>query len=162
MNHKNLQETTVRMHQLVHELVKKYQFRDRNQICCYDISVSQCYIMYELKPGGLRMQVLADRMHLDISTMTRVVDQLQKKRYTRRQSNPKDRRIVNVFLTEKGRVLLEKIENGIIETDRTILEKVSPEVRESILLVLKELLSSVEGWRQACCLPREQGKKAAA
>ena len=30
------------------ELIRVYQFRDRDRICCHDISVTQCYVLESL------------------------------------------------------------------------------------------------------------------
>ena len=32
------------------ELLRVYQFRDRDRICCYDVSITQCYALEALSP----------------------------------------------------------------------------------------------------------------
>jgi hypothetical protein len=32
-------------HAALSELVRVYQFRDRDRICCHDVSVTQCYAL---------------------------------------------------------------------------------------------------------------------
>jgi MarR family 2-MHQ and catechol resistance regulon transcriptional repressor len=50
----------------VSDLVRVYQFRDRDRICCYDISVTQCYALETLvEHGPMRSQSLAERLLLD-------------------------------------------------------------------------------------------------
>ena len=57
------------------ELVRGYQFRDREGICCHGLSVSQCYTLDALvRHGPASMGELADHLYLEVSTMTRVVD----------------------------------------------------------------------------------------
>src|SRR4026209_916514 len=44
------------LHEALTELVRVYQFRDRDRICCHDISVTQCYALDALLrrgPSGL-------------------------------------------------------------------------------------------------------------
>src|SRR5262245_19696817 len=41
----DLQDDAEALHAAVSDLVRIYQLRDRNQICCYDISVTQCYAL---------------------------------------------------------------------------------------------------------------------
>ena len=31
------------LYEALNQLVRVYQFRDRDRICCYDVSVTQCY-----------------------------------------------------------------------------------------------------------------------
>ena len=67
------------------DLVRVYQFRDRDRICCYDISVSQCYALEALvRRGGMTLNDLAAQLYLDKSTASRVVDALERKGYVAR------------------------------------------------------------------------------
>lgn len=152
MENKALDELATEMYEIVHELLKKYQFRDRNQICCHDITVSQCYVMSELKTAPLSMRSLANALFLDISTMSRVVDQLQKKGYAEREQDPGDKRIIYVSLTESGKKLLSEIEENLIASEKEILQQISPAARHSVLFVLRELEKSVAGWQHHCCV----------
>ena len=61
--------------------MRVYQFRDRDRICCFDVSVSQCYALEGLvRRGGLTLNELAAHLYLDKSTASRVVDALERKR----------------------------------------------------------------------------------
>lgn len=54
------------LYEALNQLVRVYQFRDRDRICCYDVSVTQCYAVETLvKKGALRLHVLAEEMFLD-------------------------------------------------------------------------------------------------
>jgi DNA-binding MarR family transcriptional regulator len=151
MEDQMLDDLAHEMYEIVHEIIKKYQFRDRNQICCYDITVSQCYVLYEVKSGPLTMRNLASRLFLDISTMSRVVDQLQKKNYIVREPDIADRRITYVSLTKAGKALLSSIESDLIATEKEILKKITPAARHSVLFVLRELAKSIDNWQSTCC-----------
>ena len=66
----------------VADLVRVYQFRDRDRICCHDISVTQCYALETLvEQGPMRLSELTERLFLDKSTTSRVVQTLIKKGY---------------------------------------------------------------------------------
>lgn len=161
MKNDALDDLAKEMYEIIHELLKKYQFRDRNQICCHDVTVSQCYVMAELYKGALTMRTLSERLFLDISTMSRVVDQLQKKGYAIREQDSADRRVIHVSLTKAGRKLFETIEASLIATEKEILHKISPAARHSVLFVLRELEKSVGGWQSSCCMPPKTSTVAA-
>jgi DNA-binding MarR family transcriptional regulator len=55
------------------------------------------------KLGSPRMSELARRAHVTLSTMTVMVSKLVKKGYARRVSDGRDRRVVRVTLTTRGR-----------------------------------------------------------
>src|SRR5689334_3151423 len=75
------------------DLVRVYQFRDRDRICCHDISVTQCYALETMvEHGPLRLGGLAERLFLDKSTTSRVVAALTKKGYVQQRPDERDAR----------------------------------------------------------------------
>jgi len=63
------QEEAARLYAALSELVRVYQFRDRDRICCHDISVTQCYALEALVRRGPRtLNELAGDVYLDKST----------------------------------------------------------------------------------------------
>lgn len=145
-----------RLHRAVTELVRRYQFRDRNEICCFGISVSQCHALEALgQAGELTMGALASRMQLSVSTMTRVVDQLVARGLAQRGEDAEDRRVCCVDPTPKGRKLLARISAELLGSERAILDKVPAEHRESVIHALEELSLAVDEWRGV--EPRQEG-----
>ena len=47
-------EEATRLYAALSDLVRVYQFRDRDRICCHDISVTQCYALEALVRLGPR------------------------------------------------------------------------------------------------------------
>lgn len=133
---------------LLTALIKRYQFRDRNSVCCGDVTVSQCYIMKELgRRGPLTMTELADAMCLAVSTLTRVVDQLERRgRVVRRQSG-EDRRVRQVALTPAGAALLRTMEGRIRVSARDVLDRLSPADRAGLLRGLHQLVQALDDGR---------------
>ena len=129
-----------KFHHEIIELIKKYQFRDRNQVMCAGISVSQCYTLEILhRFGPLKMNQLSDRMCLTISTMTRIIDQLVKKRLVLRDEDAKDRRIRLIRLTEEGKKVYQSAWKNTFQSEKAILESFSEEHREVLINFLKRL-----------------------
>ncbi|MCH7548433.1 MAG: MarR family transcriptional regulator [Candidatus Krumholzibacteriota bacterium] len=78
MKKANIHYQADRLAKVFGDLVRAYQFRDRNEICCHDVTVSQCYMLEALdREGTMTMSELGDFLFLDISTISRVVDQLE-------------------------------------------------------------------------------------
>ncbi len=140
-----------RFHHQMLELIKRYQFRDRNQATCCGISVSQCYIIETLnRYGALTMKGLAARMRLSVSTITRVIEPLIRKKLVSREEDPNDRRVRLIELTPEGRKVFMKNWSSIIESEESILEQFSPEHREVLIDFLIKLNAAMEHW-QSCC-----------
>jgi MarR family transcriptional regulator, 2-MHQ and catechol-resistance regulon repressor len=147
-----LDEGAERLHRLTKELIRRYQFRDWNQICCYGISISQCHILDVLaEEGDLTMQQLARRMFKSVSTMTRVAAQLVKKNYIKRRQDPQDRRVVHVSVTPQGKAILAAIHRDMVETQKAILQGIPAGEWASAFKVLEALAQGAQRWQEACC-----------
>ena len=148
----NFDKQVENFHREIVELIKKYQFRDRNQICGCGVSVSQCYILEVLNAdGALTMNKLAERMHLSISTVTRVVDQLLKKGFVNREEGLEDRRVRLIQLTEAGKEAHKENWLNMFKSERAILSQFPDEHREVLIDFLKKLNKAVGNW-QSCCI----------
>ncbi len=148
-----------RLHRASKELIVRYQFRDRSQICCHGLSVSQCYVLDALaEEGDLTMQRLAQRMHLAISTMTRVVAQLVRRGYARRRPDPGDGRVVRVAITPRGKEAVAAIHRTLIESQKAILQSLPEGQWEGAIAVVEALGRGAREWQAACCpLPLKPG-----
>jgi len=63
--------------------------------------------------GGLPLGELSQKMYLHPSTITGVVDRLEKKGYVSRDRDQEDRRVVMVQLTPKGKRLVKRAPNPV-------------------------------------------------
>jgi MarR family transcriptional regulator, 2-MHQ and catechol-resistance regulon repressor len=151
------------LHDAVSELVRVYQFRDRDQICCHDISVTQCYALEAvLQHGPLRLGALADRLYLDKSTASRVVATLVRKGYLSRKPDAHDRRATAISITRSGRQLHERITTDLIAQQEALLTDLDPAVRQGVVEVIGRLakaatsrfVAGVGVGGPACCAPR--------
>ena len=151
-----LEADAVDLHRALTELVRVYQFRDRDRICCYDISVTQCYALEAVVlDGPLTLNELASRLYLDKSTASRVVDALEKKGYVTRQPNAEDRRALDLAATAEGRDLFTRIDADILAGERTLLAEFPGEVRRSMARLIGQLARAaadrVDASGGTCC-----------
>jgi MarR family 2-MHQ and catechol resistance regulon transcriptional repressor len=144
------------------DLVRVYQFRDRDRICCHDISVTQCYALETLvEHGPLRLGALADRLFLDKSTTSRVVATLVKKGYVEQGADARDGRAIAVSATRKGRSLCARINDDLVAQQKQLLQDLDPDVRSGVVSVLRRLAQAADArFRSgagsagdACCAP---------
>lgn len=145
-----LDEQAQQLHQAIGQLVKQYQLRDRNDICCYGISVSQCHALEALGEHGiLTMQDIAKHLHLAISTVTRVIDSLVEKDMVERRTDSRDRRVCRVALTPSGSTLLKHIQGELIAREQAVLRHIPAASRDHVIRALVELSRAVTDWRQS-------------
>jgi len=143
------------LHRTLEDLIRLIQFRDRDRICCHDVSVSQCYALETLALAGpLRLHELAERLYLDKSTASRVIDGVVAKGYAGRTRHPEDGRAVLLELTADGRALYERIEADLLAEVRAVLTELEPPVREAMTRALGQLVRAARGRMEissGCC-----------
>jgi DNA-binding MarR family transcriptional regulator len=145
----------------VADLVRVYQFRDRDRICCHDVSVTQCYALETLVEfGPLRVGALAERLFLDKSTTSRVVSALVRKGYVEQRPDEADQRATTLRATRQGQRLCARITGELVDQQRQLLEDLDPGVRAAVVQVLRRLTRAADarfrsgvatGAASACC-----------
>lgn len=80
------------------------------QLGRYGITIAQSFILFALlEEEGLNVKTLGERLVLESSAITGLLDRLEKEGLVVRQVDPEDRRAFRIFLTPSGRALAEKI-----------------------------------------------------
>jgi DNA-binding MarR family transcriptional regulator len=151
-----LERDTEALYEALSELIRVYQFRDRDRICCYDVSVTQCYALEALaRRSAMTLNDLAAHLYLDKSTASRVVDALERKAYVERTPHPEDRRAVQLTLTETGREMYRTIQRDILTEEKHLLAGFDPEVRQAMTQLITRLARAaaarVETGGGSCC-----------
>ena len=146
----NLRKQVEAFHEALSDFVKGYILGERDQICCHDISLTQCYALDALlRRGPSTLNALAAELCLDKSTTSRVVATLQRKGYVRRATHPGDARAILVDVTPAGRRLHDRIRAARIAERTEILGSFPPEVREGITDVMRRVADATRR-RMAC------------
>jgi DNA-binding MarR family transcriptional regulator len=90
------------------------------------ITMVQAGILFLLKEkNGQPMSQLSRRLFLDNSTITGLVDRLEKSGYVLRKANPKDRRISFIHITPQGVKEVNKA--------KTVINRVNDEIKADFL-----------------------------
>ena len=128
---------------------------DSREECC-GLTSSQCHTVIELaKTGTVSLAELASALGLDASTLSRMIQGLVIVGLVKRETCGKDRRRVEIGLTEQGRSVVEQIEtinNGFMEK---VLAEIPAEDHPALLESLTRLVDAVRrvNDRTGCCRP---------
>jgi MarR family transcriptional regulator for hemolysin len=106
---------------------------------------AQWIVLFRLRQQeGLSQVDLAEVLELQPISLVRLLDRLVEHELLERRHDPKDRRTNRLFLTEKGRQLVDDLDSlrEAIATD--VLEKVSEEAIKTSLATLCELKDRIK------------------
>ncbi|WP_315852991.1 MarR family winged helix-turn-helix transcriptional regulator [Rhizobium terricola] len=92
---------------------------------------------------GLDQATVANHIAYDRVTIGGVVDRLVQKELVRRETNPKDRRARNLFLTEKGAETLAEIRPVVRESQTILLEGLTDGERQELVRLLRKASDAV-------------------
>jgi DNA-binding MarR family transcriptional regulator len=154
-----LDRDALALQQAVADLVRVYQFRDRDRICCHDVSVTQCYALETLvAQGPMRLNALADRLFLDKSTTSRVVNTLVRKGYVEQRADATDGRAMLINATRQGQRLCARITSDLVDQQKQLLGDLTPEIRAGVVQVIQRLAHAADarfrsGVTGGCCAP---------
>ncbi len=111
------------------------------------MSVAQFGLLFsfvELGRGDvLPVGALAEAAGIARPTATRMLDGLERQGIVERRPSTKDRRIVSVQLTARGRKLLNRKRKLVDEKRRAVFESLAPEDRESAARLLRTLAAAI-------------------
>jgi DNA-binding MarR family transcriptional regulator len=85
----------------------------------YDLTTEQYNVMRIVRgqsPKSVKVKDISSRILSRNSNTTRIIDKLEVKKLLKRSEANKDKRAVNVTLTDEGIALLKRIDDGMLES----------------------------------------------
>ena len=108
----NLSEISIQYFALVRQLSSKFE-----------LTLSQTLILLSISFDGITISDLSEKLGIDISTMTRNIQRIEKKKLIKRLPNPNDKRSIKLFLSTRGSTLNNSINSEISVSLENILAK---------------------------------------
>ncbi len=99
-------------------------------------------LSYRQEP--MTMGDFSDALDVPLSTATRIVDWFVGSGYAERLSDPEDRRIVKIKLTEAGQKLYQALNTFIWERIERLMRNFTPEEREDLIRLWRKLIDNLE------------------
>lgn len=89
----------------------------------FNVTSSQATILNTLDSNdGQSLSDIGKSVHLDKPAITGLADRMEHDGLVERKRTSSDRRIIQLFLTEKGKKLFNKIEKIIVEVDQELVK----------------------------------------
>ena len=153
---KDLERDAAALQRVLTDLIRVYQFRDRDAVCCYDVSTGQCHGLERLAhQGPMTLNEFAAALYLEKSSASRLADGLERKGYITRKPRSDDARYLQLELTNRGRTLHDRIERDLIDERAQVLADLTAEERKLVIESIARLWGAASArvsTEAGCCV----------
>jgi len=112
----------------------------RERLAKYGLSQPQFFLLIALyEEDNILITRLAEKVALDKSTLTGILDRLERDDLVSRQAKPDDRRGIYIRLTERSLSLRDNLTHIYNDTNQQFLSRLTDQEREVFTEVLKKL-----------------------
>lgn len=136
-----ISENLLSIHPLLYKSIAKPMRRNTN------VTPGGMFVMGILKRVGmLSMSDIGKHLSMPKPHVTVIVDKLIDEGYVERQNDPNDRRIINILLTEKGKVDFEAMKQAISENLKEKLSLLNEEELQKLSVAsqsVKDILITI-------------------
>ena len=101
-------------------------------------------LMFLWARDGQTQRELSRRVAIEDATMVRTLDRMERDGLVRRERNPRDRRRINIFLTEKGWAMRDTLVPEAIEGNRSASRRLSGDEQRQLLDLLRRVIGALE------------------
>lgn len=98
-----------------------------------------------LRHEGIKQGGLAEFLEVEPITAGRMIDRMQDAGLVERRSDPADRRAWRLYLTSRGREIIDRLQPLAVETSNDALNGVSAEETADLLCTLDKMLENLTG-----------------
>lgn len=120
-----------------------------NVVSKFGVTRSQCVAMYYIsKSESINQKELAQSMHIRESTMTGLLDRLERDGLIERKVNSDDMRKKSIFLSPKGREKLKKVEEISRDFINNAVKDISVEDREKFYQIMNKMVEASTEWEE--------------
>jgi len=149
MTDAKLLEFSKAVSRILPDIIRQFLKRHTKNLALGNISLAQLIMLDILKDAGeMRMGDLAECLSVSMAAATGLVDKLVKAGLVIRSSSPKDRRIVNVNITPKGRNIINRTNEARRRTIMEAFGNLSAADRDKYLEILTKIHRYMKGTKE--------------
>ena len=134
--------------ELLVDLTTHYNALIRSAASRLNLTVSQAFHLVSIPHDGIPMSILAHKLGLDTSTLTRNIQKLENLGLVERKSDSYDKRIQKTILTMRGIKITEEIDEMLLEINNLIIEHIDLDAQENMCELLEKLVWSMDCIRE--------------
>lgn len=121
--------------------VEKYITQEMNQ---FGLNLAQSFVLFSLlENDGATLSEIGNRAQIENSSLTTMVDKLEKEGLVERRLYAQDRRVVRLYLTDNGRELAERVLSSGAEFNRYLKDNMG-EAAHQFMVGLVKIAESID------------------
>ncbi|WP_053376436.1 MarR family winged helix-turn-helix transcriptional regulator [Paenibacillus sp. FJAT-27812] len=141
--------------ELLQILARQFGLLSKN--CCQiggqDISLIHSHILYEINRQSMpSMQLVADTLGVDITTFSRQIQSLVKRKLVKKTASPEDGRVYLLSLTTEGKFVAGSIDKMMTDYLDEVFSFMNEFERDTVLRSIQLLNTSMQKSKM-CCTP---------
>jgi DNA-binding MarR family transcriptional regulator len=110
----------------------------------FDLSLSEMFALLALSPAEpLSQQALAEQLHLEKSTVSRLIQHLEQRGWVKRVRDLHDTRIFRLHLSEAGHEQAKLLARSLAERHERLLAALKPDEQEALAYGLSALIRAL-------------------
>ena len=102
------------------------------------------YALLNIDKDGTPSTKLGPKMGMEPRSLTRMIKSLEKNGWITKEVNDKDKRMVNLHLTEKGQIMRNKSRDYVIEFNKKIQKEINNDDLETCFRVLNKINTIID------------------
>ncbi|HEY8297999.1 MAG TPA: MarR family transcriptional regulator [Candidatus Baltobacteraceae bacterium] len=124
--------------------VRAVRARLDRELQAHGLHVGQHMILRVLwEADGLTPREIAERVRVEMPTVTRAVQRMERGGFLRRAAHPEDARSVRIYLTDRGREMRDVVGALLARETECALRGIEPEQAESMTLLLERVAANL-------------------
>ena len=156
MRQMNIKEFAGRVIELFPRISKGLMQREHNYLTKGDISLPQFWVLNHLYHNEKsKMNCLAKHLKISPPATTGLIDRLIAQGMVLRKDDEKDRRIVWIELTSKGKAIIRNIRKEKVRTLIDVFGRISEKDREHYLNILEQVANIIDSPRDLKKQPKD-------
>ena len=143
--HESLEADAATIFEVMTELLRIYQFRDRDRVDSHGVTITQTYALEViLRRHAVTAKKLARELALEKSTVSRLVEAMVERRLVERVDHPSDARSVLLRATPLGRRVYDEVRRDIVQENAAALQGLTGTERVRFIETLKRFTEAAK------------------
>jgi DNA-binding MarR family transcriptional regulator len=110
----------------------------------FSITLSEMFALMELAAGApMSQQVLAEHLHLEKSTVSRLIRHLEQRGWVKRVRDFHDTRMFRLHLSDEGHETAARLVKSLTERHERLLAELKPDEQEALAYGLSALIRAL-------------------